>query len=125
MGLFSSSSAKQTTNVADRRLAASEGSIVAAEGSKITLKTTNKTLDARTVKDSLGLARYAIQQATAGAEKVAAGFTDAAAASREREQQLLAAAIAPDAAGGANLLQTVVIIAAIGAGAFVLAGWRR
>lgn len=123
MGLFSSSKSKQETNVADRRVAASEGAVVAAEGSRVTLTTTS--LDPKTVSESLGLARFAIQEATRGASQVAAGFTQATTASREREQELLAAALAPDAAGGGELLRSLVIIAAIAGGALVLVAWVR
>lgn len=123
MGLFSSSSSKQKTKVADRRIAASEGAIVAAEGSNVRLKTTS--LDPRTVRESLGLARFAIQQATTGAQQVAAGFTEASAASRAREQELLSAALTPDAAGAGTITSAVVTIAAIAAGGLVLFAWAR
>lgn len=125
MALFgdSKSKTKVTNIVEDRRVAASEGAIVAAEGSRVSLRSTS--LDPRTVRESLGLARFAIQQATAGANKVAAGFTEASAASREREQQLLAAALTPDAAGAGTITNAAVMIAAIAAGAFVLFAWAR
>lgn len=121
MALFGDTKSQQKTytTVTDRRVAASGGSIVAGEKGKVTIKS----LDPKTVSESLGLARFAISEATRGAEKVAAGFTEATTASRQREQDLLAAAIAPDAAGGANLLNTLVIVAAIAAGAFVLLSW--
>lgn len=123
MALFGDTKSKQkTTNIiTDRRIGASSGSIVASDKGRVTVTS----LDPKTVSESLGLAKFAIQEATRGASQVAAGFTQATTASREREQQLLAAAIAPDAAGGANLLSALVLIAAIAAGAFVLVGWRR
>lgn len=116
MGLFSSSKSKQTTNVTDARVGAEGGSIVAQGNANVTLSS----LDPSTVSQSLGLARFAIQEATRGADKIASGALEQTAASREREQALLAAAVAPDAAGGGELLRTVVIVAAIAGVAFVL-----
>lgn len=119
MGLFSSSKSKQETTVEDRRLSAAGGAIVATEGAKLSLTS----LDPKTVSESLGLAKFAIQEATRGADKIAAGFTQATTASRAAEQQLLAAAIAPDAAGAGTITNALVLIAAIAAGAFVLMRW--
>lgn len=117
MGLFSSSKSKQETNVTDARVGASEGSIVAQDSARISFQS----LDPKTIAGGFDLARFAISEATRGAAQTAAGVLQATASQRAADQQLLAAAITPDAAAGGELLRTILIFAAIAAGAFVLA----
>lgn len=122
MGLFSSSKSKsETTNlITDRRIGASGGSVVAADGGRVDIRSSDPAVLRDALKQSISLANTAIETATRQADSATRTVIDAAAAGRAAEQDLVAKVVAGEATAGGEILRTVLLVVAVGGVVLVL-----